>query len=346
MIGLSLSDSASLPAVTPMRPMVMLTGFLGAGKTTFLRSVLQELDQKGYGADVILNDRENARIDRETLRDDARSIEALTGSCVCCDGLDQLYQLLLNASRTKHDVLLIELNGTADPVPLQETFILFEKHMKLSPRWQLCVVDARFFGERTAFADLEKLQLETASHFYLSHEDEVDEEARSTVLERVRLINPHASRTTVKEFAEDLCTVISNNQGFVMTTSSSEAGDVPSLPFDQKLHLHHRHHVAHEFTGCSIVFPDPLDEEKVMAWLGHLPAEIVRVKILLKLTSDHQSRFLFERVGGFVSPNPIPVRDIARVPCSGIFIGPEINPEEILQSAKTEIAPNCHFPNP
>lgn len=338
------SPPGVLPKLTPVRPMVMLTGFLGAGKTTFLRSLLQNLALDDYGADVILNDRENARIDRETLRDDAKSIETLTGSCVCCEGLDQLNQLLLNASRTKHDVLLIELNGTADPIPLQETFILFEKHMQLRPRWQLCVVDARFFGKRRAFAELEKLQLETASYYYISHAEEVSKDRLQSVLKRVTRVNPHASRTTVGEFSQHVGRAISGNQGVEMSILREER-DGTRLPFTQKKTPHHRHHVAHEFTGCNIVFPEAVEEVRVFEWLRALPDEIIRVKVLLKLKSDRQSRFLYERVSGEVSPAPIPVREIARVPCSGIFIGPTLDPDEILHFTQAKFAPTAHFPD-
>ena len=64
----------------------MLTGFLGTGKTTLLRSILDELATREHLADVLLNDRENASIDRETLKDRAANVLALTGSCVCCEG--------------------------------------------------------------------------------------------------------------------------------------------------------------------------------------------------------------------------------------------------------------------
>ena len=153
-----------LSAVVSVRPMLMLTGFLGAGKTTFLRSLLNELADREHLADVILNDRENARLDKETLKNHAANIEALTGSCVCCDGIDKLYDLILKASQSPHSVLLIELNGTADPVPLLESFTLLESKFCLRPRWQVCVLNARNFGKRGRFNELEQLQLETATH--------------------------------------------------------------------------------------------------------------------------------------------------------------------------------------
>ena len=50
------------------RPSLMVTGFLGAGKTTFMRSLLVDLHRRQIAADVILNDYENAEIDAGTLR--------------------------------------------------------------------------------------------------------------------------------------------------------------------------------------------------------------------------------------------------------------------------------------
>ena len=76
--------------------MLMLTGFLGAGKTTLLRELLDHLASREHLADVILNDMENAYIDRETLKDHAANVAALTGSCVCCEGhLAYLYSILV-----------------------------------------------------------------------------------------------------------------------------------------------------------------------------------------------------------------------------------------------------------
>ncbi|MEM9017829.1 MAG: GTP-binding protein, partial [Verrucomicrobiota bacterium] len=45
------------------KPLLFITGFLGAGKTTFLRALLEELHGLNLTADVILNDYENADID-------------------------------------------------------------------------------------------------------------------------------------------------------------------------------------------------------------------------------------------------------------------------------------------
>lgn len=336
------SGFEKLPSLTPVRPMLMLTGFLGAGKTTLLRDILDELSRYEHLADVILNDRENARLDRETLRDHAVSVEALTGSCVCCEGLDQLCGMILKAAKTAHEILLIELNGTADPVPLQETFTLLESNFLLQPRWQVCVIDGRHFGHRSHFRELEKLQLETASHYYLSHASSLTAQELNQLTQTVKAINPRASQTDAPKLAKALSQAVRQGRRFALTTAQEGGQSSYKRPTP---HLHDRHQLAHEFTGCNIIFPTVIDDSRVIPWLENLPASVIRAKALMTLRSDPGRRHLYERVGQEIPPRPIPVRAIDKVPCSGLFIGPDLHPEEILQLTCKTLHPDCHFPS-
>ena len=105
------------------KPFLLITGFLGAGKTTLLRRLLHELNPRNIQADVILNDFSNADIDVASLNPSLlSSVEPLAAGCACCESLDELVQLCRKASIGKGDLLLVELNGTADPLVLLETF--------------------------------------------------------------------------------------------------------------------------------------------------------------------------------------------------------------------------------
>jgi G3E family GTPase len=337
-----------LPKLVTKRPMLMLTGFLGAGKTTFLRAILSGLSRDKIQADVLLNDRENAKIDRETLHEHAASVAALTGSCVCCEGLDELCGMILAARKSPHEVLLIELNGTADPVPLQESFTLLESQFLLHPRWQVCIIDSRYFGQRSRFRDLETLQLETASHYHLSHVEDLSESAEQELIQTIEEINPRASQATAASICTFLGEAIRKNSGHAVAsvghqkeTSNAVKGMGAPVP---KPHLHEKHQLAHEFTGCNIVFPTAVDSEKISTWMEQLPDSVIRAKALITITTDPDCRFLYERVGTKVSPYPIPVRQISKIPCSGLFIGPDLKPEEILQLTREMLHPDCHFP--
>ncbi|HBM78816.1 MAG TPA: hypothetical protein DD438_11950 [Verrucomicrobiales bacterium] len=71
------------------RPLLLVAGFLGAGKTSLIRSLLAQLQRRGIKADVILNDIANANIDAASINPDhAASISPLAASCACCESLE------------------------------------------------------------------------------------------------------------------------------------------------------------------------------------------------------------------------------------------------------------------
>jgi len=79
-------------------------------------------------------------------------------------------------------------------------------------------------------------------------------------------------------------------------------------------------------------------------WLNKLPESVIRAKALLTLEDDLKKLYLFERVGLFTSPDSISAQTKTDRPCSGIFIGPDLDPAEILQLTQEHLHPECHFP--
>ena len=316
------------------RPLVLITGFLGAGKTTFLRDLLQQIKLQNLTADVILNDYENAALDAETLHGKAESIAPLAASCACCDGLTDLVNLALTAKATRSSVLVVELNGTADPLPLLEAFTLLEHKLHFRPRWQVCVVDARHFGSRESFAALEILQLHTASHFIISHDGLLDREARGKLSAQIRTINPHATAITAARLSSHLATTI--------------AALRPALEFEKStaavLPHRHGHHLAHAFTACQILLPLRVREKTLLGWLAALPDAVYRTKALVSLVDSPQVRHLFERVAMDVMPQPLEVPISPRVPPSAILIGPKLDPTALLELSQNHFGPMAKFP--
>ncbi len=139
--GIVIPVSFTIPA--RKSPVTVLTGFLGAGKTTLLRGMLTESQERGRTCDVILNDFENAEPDAATLPSGVASIAPITASCACRDSLEDLVHLSLAGQKSRGDALLVELNGTADPLPLLESFTLLEEKHPFFHRWQVAVIHAR-----------------------------------------------------------------------------------------------------------------------------------------------------------------------------------------------------------
>lgn len=313
-----------IPEFKTCQPVVFLTGFFGAGKTTLLRHLLTALKKSGTRSDVILNDYADASIDCATLGDLADSLEPLGAGCACCEGMDFLLDLSNKAKESDASVLFVELNGTADPVPVLEAFTLLEGKLNLHPRWQVCVIDVRKFGGHRAYEDIERMQLQTASHIYLTHVDGVD--SVEEVIEKVRKVNPSASLVSLDELVAQVKQLIGKSGPRMM--SSEEPAVDPVRPL---VNVGEKHHLTHEFTSCHLLLPKEAEEGVIRQWLFSLPEGVIRAKALMRVRGQNDCRYLYERIGGEIPAKPYRVNFQNNVANSAILIGPDLNPDHLLQ---------------
>ena len=90
----------------------LVTGFLGAGKTTFIHRYLHHLhDQKIL---IIENEFGAVNVDSRLLQDMTQEIDDLAGCCMCCTGKDRFISMLLEAAAGGYDRVLVEPSGIYD----------------------------------------------------------------------------------------------------------------------------------------------------------------------------------------------------------------------------------------
>ena len=89
------------------KPVTILTGFLGAGKTTYLNHILQKNKDTQYA--IIENEFGEKGIDNELVLHPEKSIIELNNGCLCCTINDNLYEILneLNERKSQFDKLII-----------------------------------------------------------------------------------------------------------------------------------------------------------------------------------------------------------------------------------------------
>ncbi|MFC6716748.1 CobW family GTP-binding protein [Natrialbaceae archaeon GCM10025810] len=104
-------------------PVTVVTGYLGAGKTTLINHVLSNPGDRRVA--VIVNDMGEVNVDAELIarENDDEGIVDLSNGCICCrlrgDLLDEAARL---AERREFDALLVEASGISEPIPVAQVF--------------------------------------------------------------------------------------------------------------------------------------------------------------------------------------------------------------------------------
>ena len=259
-------------------PVLLLTGYLGSGKTTLVNKILQ--NKKGIRFAVIVNDIGEVNIDADLIQHQGvvkqadNSLISLQNGCICCtlqaDLIDQIFKLL---QRQQFDYIVIEASGICDPSPIAQTILTIPQMGGAYTKYGICrldnvvtVVDAlrmatefscgekltqQAYGED----DLENLliqQIEFCSMILLNKVSEVSPEELERVRQIIRALQPQAPIIECDYAEVDLNRLI-DTHCFDFGTVAASAGWVNELgkqveeEHDHEHgchggHCHHHHH--------------------------------------------------------------------------------------------------------
>ena len=258
-------------------PVSLLTGYLGAGKTTVLNHVLS--NQQGYKVAVIVNDIGEVNIDASliakggavTQKDE--NLVPLQNGCICCTlKVDLMKQIVELARSGKFDYILIEASGICEPGPIAGSICMLDGTQPQAGLPAVArldsittVVDAkRLADEFGSGADLMKddldeedienlliQQIEYCTTIVLNKLDEVTEKEKADVLEVIKALQPDAKIIETTYGQVDVAEILDTNN-FDMRKIMQSAGWVKAMEIEGENsddlddehdeHEHHEHH--------------------------------------------------------------------------------------------------------
>ena len=248
-------------------PITLLTGYLGAGKTTLINHVLS--NQEGYKAAVIVNDIGEINIDAEliqkggTVTSSDDSLVPLSNGCICCtlktDLMNQITELI---GTGKFDYILIEASGICEPLPIAQSIAVLEG--KADGRKPICRLDnivtvvdalrmATEFGCGDALLnaqleeeDIENLliqQIEFCSTVILNKTDTVSDEQMGRVRAVIKALQPEARIITASYGKVAVGDILNTGcYDFEKAVTSSGWAKAYDEANDEHEHEHHHDH--------------------------------------------------------------------------------------------------------
>ncbi len=177
----------------------LISGFLGSGKTTFLKQLLEQSADKKVG--VIVNEFGSVGIDGKILqREDVTMVEINNGSIFCACLKGGFVKTLVAFLEQPVEVLLIEASGMADPSSMKQLLgqltVLLERRPEINRRYEykgsVCLVDARHFLECCELFVPTVNQVKKSSLLILNKIDEVSEECILELHNKLNELNQEA----------------------------------------------------------------------------------------------------------------------------------------------------------
>jgi len=288
------------------KPVTILTGFLGAGKTTFLNHLIEKNATTRYA--IIENEFGEQGIDSELILRPDDTIVELNNGCLCCTLNDNLYDILneLFDRRDEFDEIIIEATGVADPTGLAQPFV---SHPLIKEQFPLqgiiCLIDTELVEQHIKNTEEAIKQITFSDVLLLNKIDLVSTQHLTRLQEKMQRLNPLAQIVlgNKNDFpAIDL--VQQNTQLEELFTKKHKPGEKEekketSFPV-KKPHSHHHHEHTEEVNSQSFIFDQPFDyaalDRHFFAYLTFQARDLYRLKGLVWVEGSEQ-QYLIQSVG-------------------------------------------------
>jgi len=285
-------------------PVSVISGFLGAGKTTLVNDLMRQRTTERIG--VVVNEFGEVGIDGQLIVADQEVLIEISNGCVCCtvraDLVASVKELLARTQQSADkglDRLIIETSGLADPAPVLQTFLAdpdLREEVELES--VITVVDAYHFRQQLGDAIVRE-QVAFADVVMMNKADLVAEEALELLKQEVRSLNRTAAVITATHSQVPADFLLGVRRFSLPTLLEIEPELLNDAPHD------HEHDTS--IQSCALVETGALDPDRFNRWINQLVQQhgqqLMRMKGVLHFRSEPR-RFHFHSVHMLLEASP------------------------------------------
>jgi len=263
-------------------PILLVTGFLGAGKTTVVNHLLGQAEGRRIAA--VVNDFGAINIDAELIAGASDGVVSLSNGCICCSLEGDLLRTLATLLRRdpRPELIVIETSGVADPADIVRNLMDPVISREAPLETVLCVVDATARPEALTEDALLRSQLRAADIVALSKVDLVDAAASAQMRAAIRVLRP--------------ATVVVDAINGAVPSALLFAPDLDRVPAARESRP--RGPVADHFESLSWTSERPLSLPRLQQAIGRLAPKLARAKGLFETTEQPGRLIVFQLAGG------------------------------------------------
>ncbi|TFV54747.1 GTP-binding protein [Mycobacterium sp. PS03-16] len=252
-------------------PVIALTGYLGAGKTSLLNHVLRAPDAR---VGVVINDFGDLNVDAALVTGQVDEPASIAGGCICClpdeGGLDEALAKLSDP-RLGLDAIIVEASGLADPVAVSR-IIRFSGADNVRPGGIVDVIDAAMHFDTVDRGGTAPARYGAATLVVVNKLDQIPEPDRDAAMGRI------ASRVRERNPDAHIVGAIGGRvDPALLYDVADPGGDTGQLSFRELLIEGHDHHHVHA-ASVTVTGDGCVDPGALLDLLEAPPAGVYRVK--------------------------------------------------------------------
>jgi len=281
-------------------PTTLLTGFLGAGKTSLLNHLISSNPDKRYA--VIENEFGKENIDSDLVLRGESDIIELNDGCLCCTLNDNLYEILndLYDQRGEFDELIIEATGVADPVGLAAPFMVHPGVKKQFPLTKIiCVVDCEQIEDFLVETEEAMRQIAYADMIVLNKLDLVSDSYIETLCSLMRRSNPLAQVVRGIQAVSQFLLKEDRPIEQILRAAAAEQGSMDQFPLESAPQQYPHRHTS-ELESLALKFTKPFSskelQHRLLVFLTFQAKDIFRMKGIIDVENPKE-RLIVQSVG-------------------------------------------------